>query len=515
MSLWPWLFFAICAALVALASYDLIQRKHSLLRNFPLIAHLRYLLESIGPELRQYIVTSNDEDRPFSRDQRRWIYATAKGENPYFGFGTDNDLDKTPNYLIIKQSAFPLDLHDSEGHGSPPQFSLPAAKILGGARRRKKAFRPGSAINISGLSFGAVGIRAIEAINRGAAIAGCWQNTGEGAITPKHCLGGKLVFQIGTGYFGCRDSRGNFSLSRLVELVQTNDIVALEIKLSQGAKPGIGGLLPAAKVSLEVAAAREVEPRKDCLSPPRHSAFSDADSMLDFVENLAEATGLPVGIKSAVGDMDFWRELADLMTRDERGVDFVTIDGAEGGTGAAPLAFSDHVALPFNVGFPRVYKIFAERGLTDNLSFIGSGRLGLPERALLAFAFGCDMVAVGREAMLALGCIQAQRCHTDRCPTGVATNSRWLQRGLDPDDKSARLASYIRGLRKELLRLSRACGVEHPALVTFDHIEILDGHLGSSSGWDIFGYQRGWGLPSTADHEEIRALMRSGWESDS
>lgn len=509
MSFWLWPVLLITVALFALGLYDLLQKKHSLLRNFPLVAHLRYVLESIGPELRQYIVTSNDEDLPFSRDQRRWIYATAKGENPYFGFGTDNDIEKTPNYLVIKQAAFPLKLHSDSGPGSPPDFALPPAKVLGRRRNRARAFRPESAINVSGLSFGALSLRAIEAVNRGVSIAGCWQNTGEGAITSAHRFGGKLVFQIGTGYFGCRDSSGNFSLPRLVDEVENHEVVAIEIKLSQGAKPGIGGLLPAAKVSKEVAAAREVEPYKDCLSPPRHSVFSDADSLLDFVEEVAEATGLPVGIKSAVGEMSFWRDLADLMTRGDRGVDFITIDGAEGGTGAAPLVFSDHVSLPFKVGFPRVYKVFAERGLTDGIIFIGSGRLGLPETALLSFAFGCDIVAVGREAMLALGCIQAQRCHTDRCPTGVTTNSRWLQRGLHPEDKAKRVADYIRGLRKELLRLSRACGVEHPSLVSFDHIDFLDGHLNATSGWDYFGYQRGWGLPSSADIAEIRSLMTS------
>lgn len=509
MRFWLWPVVVIVAALLVIALYDLLQKKHSLLRNFPLVAHLRYILESIGPELRQYIVTSNDEDMPFSRDHRRWIYTTAKGENPYFGFGSDNDLERTPNYVIIKHSTFPLDLHAESGPGSPPDYALPSAKILGEHRGRAKAFRPESAINISGLSFGAVGIKAIEAINKGAALAGSWQNTGEGAITDAHRFGANLVFQIGTGYFGCRDPKGNFSLPRLLDEIDGRGVVAIEIKLSQGAKPGIGGLLPAAKVSREVAKAREVEPHKDCLSPPRHTAFSDTDSMLDFVEEVADATGLPVGIKSAVGEMDFWRNLADHMTRNDRGVDFITIDGAEGGTGAAPLVFSDHVSLPFKVGFPRVYQAFAERGLTDKVTFIGSGRLGLPETALLAFAFGCDMVSVGREAMLAIGCIQAQRCHTDRCPTGITTNSRRLQRGLDPASKSQRLAAYIRGLRKELLRLSRACGAEHPSLVTFDHIDILDGHLHATSGWEVFGYQRGWGMPSSGDTTKIRQLMDS------
>ncbi|GAB3840207.1 hypothetical protein GCM10029963_08430 [Micromonospora andamanensis] len=306
---------------------------------------------------------------------------------------------------------------------------LPSAKVLGAARGRAHAFRPESVVTISGMSFGSLSGPAVEALNRGAAIAGCLHNTGEGGLSPYHRHGGELILQLGTAYFGCRDDRGRFDLARLKDVVAGAPVRALEIKLSQGAKPSLGGLLPAAKVSAEIAATRGIPIGRDCVSPSRHAEFSDCDSLLDWVELLAAETGLPVGIKSAVGDLDFWTELADLMRDTDRGVDFVTVDGGEGGTGAAPLIFTDSVSLPFQQGFARIYPIFAERDLHEQVVFIGSGKLGLPDNAVVAFALGCDMVAVGREAMLAIGCIQAQKCHTDTCPTGVATQNAWLTRG--------------------------------------------------------------------------------------
>jgi glutamate synthase domain-containing protein 2 len=229
--------------------------------------------------------------------------------------------------------------------------------------------------------------------------------------------------------------------------------------------------------------------------------------MLDWVEILADETGLPVGIKSAVGDDDFWVELADAMSTTDRGVDFVSIDGGEGGTGAAPLIFTDSVSLPFQLGFARVYAAFARRGLQERVTFIGAGKLGLPDNAIVAFALGCDMVNVGREAMLAIGCIQAQKCHTDTCPTGVATQNAWLARGLVPAVKAERTANYIRTLRRDLVKVAEACGVAHPGLISTDSVDILDGRTGSTPLHDIYGYRPGMGLPSEADRAEIARLM--------
>jgi len=493
-------------ALAAVAVRDLVQREHTLLRNFPVLGHARYLLEAVGPELRQYLVAGNNEERPFTRDQRRWVYASAKKDNNYFGFGTDNDLEYTAGYPVINHKTF--------GRAVPPTHvqagqtvPLPCAKVLGAARGRPQAFRPNSVVNISAMSFGSLSGAAVEALNRGAALAGCLHNTGEGGLSRHHRHGGELVFQIGTAYFGCRDADGRFDLQRLKDLVAGAPVRALEIKLSQGAKPGLGGVLPAAKVSAEIAETRGVREGVDCISPSRHAEFSDPDSMLDWVELLAAETGLPVGIKCAVGDLGFWDELTDLMASTARGVDFVTIDGGEGGTGAAPLIFTDSVSLPFQLGFARVYSIFASKGLQESLVFIGAGKLGLPDNAIVAFALGCDMVNVAREAMLAIGCIQAQKCHTDKCPTGVATQNAWLAHGLDPALKSVRAANYVSTLRRDLLKVAEACGVEHPGLIECGSVEVLTGRTASTPLHEVYGYERGWGLPSLADRAEIARIM--------
>jgi glutamate synthase domain-containing protein 2 len=446
---------ASAAALAGVVGYDLLQRRRAILRNFPLLGHFRYALEAFGPELRQYIVTSNNEERPFSRDQRRWIEAAAEAQPNLFGFGTDDEMESVESLLIIKHSPFPAPVPREGEDGGPPEYALAAAKVMGASHGRARAFRPASIVNLSGMSYGALSPVAIEALSRGARLAGCLQNTGEGGLAAAHRHGGELVFQIGTGYFGCRDEAGRFSLEQLCERLGEAPVRAVEIKLSQGAKPGLGGLLPAVKVSPDIAAVRGVSVGQDCVSPPAHSAFGGVDGLIEFIEMIAGATGLPVGIKSAVGEAGFWQTLVERMAATGGGPDFIAIDGGEGGTGAAPLCFADHVALPFKLGFARVYAAFARAGLAEQVVFIGSGRLGFPDSALFALALGCDLVSVGREAMLSIGCIQAQRCHTGRCPTGVATQSRWLMHGLDPGLRSHRAANYLVALRAELLALVR------------------------------------------------------------
>ncbi|MGN6722733.1 MAG: FMN-binding glutamate synthase family protein [Marmoricola sp.] len=490
----------------AVAVRDLTQKKHALQRNFPVLAHARYWLEEIGPELRQYIVTSNEEERPFNRDQRRWVYASSKLENNYFGFGTDRDIEHTPGYAIIKHRAFSSSVPPVLGHHAQ-DIDLPSAKVLGGPRGRAKAVRPNSIVNISAMSFGSMSGNAIKALNAGAKMAGCMHNTGEGGLSPYHRQGGDLVLQIGTSYFGCRDENGKFSLAKLKEVVDSAPVKALEIKLSQGAKPGLGGLLPGAKVTQEIADIRCIPVGVDCASPSRHAEFHDLDSMLDFVEMLADETGLPVGIKSAVGEQKFWDDLVAAMANGDRGVDFVTVDGGEGGTGAAPLIFTDSVALPFRMGFSRVYGTFADAGITDKLTFIASGKCGLPENAIVAFALGADMVNVAREAMLSIGCIQSQKCHTDTCPTGVATQNPWLAHGLDPAAKSVRCGNYILALRRELLKVSEAVGVPHPGLITPADIDIMCGDYEARSLGSVYGYKDGWGSLGDDWTKQITALM--------
>jgi glutamate synthase domain-containing protein 2 len=494
------------AAVAGVAARDLTQRQHALLRNFPVLGHARYWLETIGPELRQYIVAANDDERPFSRDQRRWIYASSKLENNYFGFGSDNDVEHTEGYTIIKHRTF-SDVVPASHHDVGTETPVPSPKVLGAGRDRARKFRPASVVNISAMSYGSLSGRAVEALNRGAALAGCMQNTGEGGLSAYHRNGGDLVLQIGTGYFGCRDEHGRFDLERLKAVVQSAPVRAIEVKLSQGAKPGLGGLLPGPKVTAEIAEIRGIPEGVDCVSPSRHAEFSDVDSMLDWVELVADATGLPVGVKSAVGDMGFWESLVEQMAAGGRGVDFVTVDGGEGGTGAAPLIFSDSVALPFRMAFARVYALFAAAGLTDQVTFIGAGKLGLPDNAVVALALGCDMVNVGREAMLSVGCIQAQKCHTDECPTGVATQNKWLAHGLDPALKSVRAANYIKTLRRDLLKVAEACGVAHPALIDADDVEVLFAQRDAVPLRTLVGYEPGWGRLGVELTREVTELM--------
>lgn len=469
---WMW----ILIVLIIVGIRDVLQRPHTISHNFPIIGHLRYLLESIGPEMRQYFVANNREELPFNRIERGWIYASAKKENNYEGFGTDRDI-YAHQHIFINNAMIPYKISHDHPNAVDKTF-LPCAKVMGLYNKREKPYRPASVINVSAMSFGSLSARAIESLNRGVKIADAYHNTGEGGLSPYHSHGGDVIFQFGTAYFGVRDIHGNFSMAKLKELVNTNSFIrAIEIKLSQGAKPGKGGVLPAAKISHEIARIRGVEVGKDVLSPPNHSAFSNVPEMVDFIESIAKVTGLPVGIKAAIGKLEQWYELADIMKTTGRGPDFITVDGGEGGTGAAPPSFADHVSLPWVYGFSDLYKVFQERGLTDRIVFIGGGKLGFPAKAAMAFAMGADCINVAREAMMSIGCIQAQSCHTNTCPSGVATQNKWLQRGIDVPLKSLRLGQYFKTFRKEFVEITHAAGYEHPCQFKMADIDVnVDDH---------------------------------------
>ncbi len=479
------IWFYIIIILLLIIIYDLFQKEHTIIRNFPLVGHFRYWIETIGPELRQYIVANDKEEMPFNRAERSWIYATAKKQKSTFGFGTTEQLYEM-GYPIIKHSTFPYK-NDKVNKNS----LIPCEKIIGEANNRQKPYVPKSIINISAMSFGSLGKKAVTALNKGALKANCYHNTGEGGVSPYHCNGADIVWQLGTGYFGARNETGKFSLEKFKDVINNNsNIKMIEIKLSQGAKPGKGGILPAQKVTPEIAKIRGIEPYQSCISPSSHSAFSTVDELIDFIELLAKESGLPIGIKSAIGKIDFWEELAEKILVRKEGPDFITIDGGEGGTGAAPLSFADHVSLPFKIGFKRVYKIFQKHNLTKNIVWIGSAKLGFPDRAIIAFSMGCDIINIARESMLSIGCIQAQKCHTDHCPTGIATQNKWLQRGIDITNKSERCAQYIIGFRKELLQLTNASGYSHPSQFTGKDIEISAGVNKFVTLDDILGYKK-------------------------
>ncbi len=483
-----WLWIIIVLALIAIR--DVFQRKHTISHNFPIIGHIRYMFESIGPEMRQYFVANNREELPFNRIERGWIYASAKQENNYEGFGTDRDI-YAHQHIFINNAMMPFKI-DKDHPNSIDKAFLPCAKVIGAYNKRRRPYRPASVINISAMSFGSLSAKAVESLNKGVKIADAYHNTGEGGLSPYHQNGGDVVFHFGTGYFGVRSKDGGFSMEKMVKLVEDNPFIrAIEVKLSQGAKPGKGGVLPGAKITKEIAEIRGVEVGKDVLSPPNHKAFSNVSELVDFIEDIAEQTGLPVGIKAAIGKLDQWEELADIMKATGKGPDFIAVDGGEGGTGAAPPSFADHVSLPWVYGFGDLYRLFQQKGLTERIVFIGSGKLGFPAKAAMAFAMGVDCINVAREAMMSIGCIQAQICHTNRCPAGVATQSKWLQNGINIPLKSERLAQYFKSFKKELIEITHAAGHEHPCQFNMDDIEVnVDDHNLSKELSKTYMYQK-------------------------
>lgn len=471
LSIIPWWGYLL-GALGLVAFRDIfIQKSHTISHNYPVVGHLRYWLESIGPEIRQYFVANNREELPFNRIERSWIYASAKKENNYEAFGTDRDIYAHQHFFVKNEM---MAYKTTEGHPNTLNKDfVPCAKIMGVHNGRRKPYRPASVINVSAMSFGSLSAAAVEAMNKGVAKSGAYHNTGEGGLSPYHKQGGDIVFHFGTGYFGVRSPDGNLSIEKLVTLTQENPCIkAIEIKLSQGAKPGKGGVLPGSKITKEIAKIRGVEVGKDVLSPTTHKAFSTVEELMELIEIIAEKTGLPVGVKGAIGKLDQWQQMADIMLKSGKGPDFITVDGGEGGTGAAPPSFADHVSLPWVYGFSSLYKVFQERNLTERIVFVGSGKLGFPAKAAMAFAMGVDCINVAREAMMSIGCIQAQVCHTNKCPAGIATQSKWRQGGINVPLKSARLAQYFKSFRKEFVEITHAAGYEHPCQFTMQDIQV-------------------------------------------
>lgn len=490
MTVLYWILIGIIAFLILVALYDLIQGSHPVLRNFPIIGHIRDLLIKMGPELRQYIVASNREERPFTRSQRKWIEEACDGKENYFSFGTDDKI-YSGGYTFIKNAAI--------SHGNPnfiregvyEDTTIPCAKVFGGYHKREKTYRAQSLINVSGMSYGALGRRAVTALNKGAKLAGCYQSTGEGGLSSYHRNGADVMFQIGTGNFGVQGPDGKFSMDRLVKLTRDNPFIKLiEIKMSQGAKPGKGGMLPGRKVTPDIAKIRGVPVGQDCLSPTKHSTFSTPLELIEHAERIAEATGLPVGIKSAIGHTVFFEELAKEMVRTGKGLDFITVDGGEGGTGAAPLAMTDHVSLPFRMSFTRLYKVFLQAGLADKIVFIGAGKLGFPNDAIMAFAMGADLIQVAREALLGIGCIQSQKCHTNNCPTGITTHKWWLEKGLNPEVQAKRFTRYIHSFHNEMAEITHSAGYSHPSQFKMSDIEVSTGEHSTETLRELYGYDK-------------------------
>ena len=455
---WQWLLPALLfGALAVLGTVDVLQTRQAVRRNYPILAHFRYFLESIGPEIRQYFIEADNEENPFSRNERAIVYQRAKNVLDKRPFGTQGNV-YADDYEWINHSLAPvqIDSHDM--------------RIVIGAGRAQPY--SASVFNISAMSFGSLSANAIRALNAGAKRGGFYHDTGEGSISQYHReMGGDLVWEVASGYFGCRDDNGQFSEEKFIANARDPQVKMIEIKLSQGAKPGQGGILPGAKVSPEIAAARGVPVGVDCLSPAKHSAFDTPKGLLHFVERLRNLSGgKPTGFKLAIGHPWEWFAIAKAMQ--ETGIlpDFIVVDGGEGGTGAAPLEFADHVGAPLREALLLVHNTLVGLNLRQHVRVGAAGKVITAFDIARTMALGADWCNAARGYMFALGCIQSQSCHTDRCPTGVATQDQSRQAALDVPDKATRVYQFHANTLKALKELIAAAGLSHPEEIGPEHI---------------------------------------------
>ena len=468
------LLLAFVALVLVLGVADVLQTGNTIRRNFPFIGRFRFVFEDLGPFMRQYFVNADTEGRPFDRIVRHWVYEASEKGNTNIGFGTERDKDAV-GALGLLPSAFPYVARGGgevgDGHGGTDDAS--ACSIVLGPER-PEPFTVRSWINVSAMSYGSLSREAIRSLSHGAARARCYLNTGEGGVSPHHLEGGcDLVFQIGTGKFGVRDSSGRFDPERFQRWCAHPSVKAIELKVSQGAKPGKGGILPARKVTPEIAEIRGVTPHQSVHSPPRHPEAPDAASLVRFVARLQELGGIPVGIKMAMGPDEEVDALVAAMVEVGAYPDWIAVDGAEGGTGAAPPSFADYMGLPLYEAIPVVENALLRYGLRDRVRIIAAGKLIMGAPAAIACALGADLINNARGFMLALGCIQALKCHTNGCPTGIATHNAYLQRGIVPEAKAERVAHYAEVFEKDLLACTHAVGVVRPDRLRRHHAAMV------------------------------------------
>jgi len=467
-----WLAGIVMLLLLILFVQDLLQTRHTVRRNFPLVGRLRYFLEKQGEFFRQYFFALDREEQPFNRATRSWIYRTAKGLGGMLGFGSTKDL-REPGSILFVNSPYALLEEECE----------PAAPLVIGPHC-EKPYEAASIFNISGMSYGALSAPAVRALSHGAAAANVWLNTGEGGLSPYHLEGNcDLIFQIGTAKYGVRDAQGRLDDEKLLQLA--TQVRAFEIKISQGAKPGRGGVLPGNKVTEEIARIRGIEQGEIASSPNRHLEIRDPDDLLNMIGHIRALTGRPVGFKTAIGSDLYPRMLCEAILRrgSEAAPDFITIDGGEGGSGAAPQVLADHVALPIAEALPLFVDMLEQYGLRERVRVIASGKLVTSAEVAWALCAGADFVNSARGFMFALGCIQSLQCHQDTCPTGVTTHNPRLQKGLVVADKSRRVTNYAAWVNYEVDILAHACGLSNAREFCREHVRIVQS-AGRSLGLD-------------------------------
>lgn len=458
--LWPDALYALylIVPLILIGIHDIFQKKHAILRNFPILGHLRYISEKIRPEIQQYFVASDTSEKPFDRETRELVYRRSKGERDTEPFGTERDIYAV-GYEWVQHSLSPKPVHEIE----------PRIKI-GGKQCSKPYFA--SHLNTSAMSYGALSKNAIMALNKGARLGGFYHNTGEGGLSDYHLEhSGDLVWQLGTAYFGCRDNNGSFDPVRFQEKAQNAVVKMIEIKLSQGAKPAHGGILPGTKVTAEIARIRGIEIGRDCISPPAHSAFQNPKGLLLFVQQLRELSGgKPVGFKLCIGFQHEFMSICKAMLATGILPDFITIDGAEGGTGAAPVEYSDYIGMPLEYALVFAHNCLVGIGVRDEVKLIASGKVTSGFDLIAKIAIGADLCNSARGMMFSIGCIQSRKCNTNACPTGVATQDDILASALNVEDKSERCARFHKATVSSFLDILASMGLSSPQELQPHHL---------------------------------------------
>ncbi|MCB1333018.1 MAG: FMN-binding glutamate synthase family protein [Roseivivax sp.] len=466
----------ILALLSAIGTHDLLQRRHSILRNYPVLGHMRFLFEGIRPEIRQYLIESDQDEEPFSRETRSLVYQRAKGVEDKRPFGTRRRVYDS-GYEWLTHSAMPIHIEDYD------------FRVKIGGPDCKQPY-DASVFNISAMSFGALSANAILALNNGAKMGGFAHDTGEGGISRYHRQGGgDLIYEIGSGYFGCRTRDGRFDPDKFREQALDPQVKMIELKLSQGAKPGHGGMLPAAKITPEIAEARGVPMGVDCISPARHPEFSNPIEMMQFIGRLRELSdGKPVGFKLCIGHRREFMCMIRAMLKTGILPDYIVIDGKEGGTGAAPLEFADHLGMPLLEGLTFANNALRGAGLRDRIKLGASGKLVTSFSILKMLAFGADWANSARGFMFAVGCIQGQACHTNRCPVGVATQDPMRQRALDVEDKTVRVFRFHQNTMKAVAEMTGAAGLRHPGQFRPHHVLMRERDHEMVTGDEVYPY---------------------------